>query len=351
MIWATRIYVVIVLVILVHWENAGAFESITDSIKYEISILDDDTTKVKLLCNLGRRYWYTNPDTSIILCKNAIALASDLDAAVQKGIAERYLAVALTYLTKYSKALDYCEQSLATLEAIPNFKEMAATYTSIGIIWYYQGDFPKAIDNYLKSLTLKEKINDKNGIAVALNNIGIIYWQQKELQQALKYYFKTLKLEKELIKEALDQGKTRNQTGVALTYNNIGNIYSDLALRAFENSDTSALKENYTKSMEYYSYSLKLQEKLGDKMTIASTVSNMSNIYNDLAKYELLKGNRGEMMDYFRIALTYEERAYKLRKELGDPKGIATSLINIGQIKLALHEPVEQLILDYGMPC
>jgi adenylate cyclase len=78
------------------------------------------------------------------------------------------------------------------------------------------------------------------------------------------------------------------------------------------------LKSNYPKALDYYQRSLKIYEEIGDKKGIANSLNNIGMIYKAQSKYPK--------------ALNYYQRSLKIAEEIGDKKGIASALISIGNI-------------------
>ena len=77
-------------------------------------------------------------------------------------------------------------------------------------------------------------------------------------------------------------------------------------------------KANYTQAVNYYERSLKIREEIGDKKGIAASLFNIGNIY-------LRQSN-------FPQALEYNQRSLIIEEEIGNKEGIANSLGNIGYI-------------------
>jgi adenylate cyclase len=77
-------------------------------------------------------------------------------------------------------------------------------------------------------------------------------------------------------------------------------------------------KGNYPKALEYWNRSLKVYEEVGDKKGISTTVSNIGNRYGSQGNYTK--------------ALEYYFRSFKIFEDIGDKSGMAKTLGNIGAI-------------------
>jgi signal transduction histidine kinase len=103
--------------------------------------------------------------------------------------------------------------------------------------------------------------------------------------------------------------------GIATSLNNIGLIYWNLS--------------NYDKTLEYYQKSLKIFEELENKRHIAHLLNNIGIVYKSL-------NDQDKALDYYL-------RSLKIKEQLGDKKGIANSLGNIGIIYKNLKKYDESL--------
>ncbi|MBA3665309.1 MAG: tetratricopeptide repeat protein [Bacteroidetes bacterium] len=275
----------------------------------------EDTNKVRHLHQFGWQLMYNNPDTSIVLGRQALQLAEILSFSTDKTIAragKKGIAKSLGLLgvfnhikSDYPIALDYYLKALKIADEIGNKKLIAENLSNIGNIYLEKADYPKALDYYFKAVKMAETLGDKKEIAQNLGNIGIAYTEKAEYPKSLHYYFKALKLDEEL----------GNKSGIARHLDNIGSVYRQQAAASTEHK---AKEELFNKALDYYFKALKLSEELGNKYGMADDLGNIGNVYN-------------LQTDYPR-ALDYYFRALKIKEELGDKGAIATNLGNIGTV-------------------
>lgn len=311
----------------------------------------------------------SNPDTSLILCKEALKLAKI--SQYKRGIAGAYQLMGKVYkvLSDYGAAMTYEDSALALftqlndtrnigtsnsaigmvyymqsdynkaaecfLKALAiagqqnNKYDIAENYTDLGIVYSHIGEYPKAIEYDVKALDMNERLGNKLGMARNYTNMGNIYDIQKDLKKALEYHNKALQLNKEV-------GSVR---GVGAEYTNIGLVYQE--------------QHNYPKALEYYFNALRIDEKASGKADIAIDYSNMGilfdAIYNDdSAKMGCAYINSGEtvftphsvLLD---SALSFENRALELDRQVGDKQneiyilqGIASILEKKQQVDKAI---------------
>ncbi|MCW5886446.1 MAG: tetratricopeptide repeat protein, partial [Candidatus Kapabacteria bacterium] len=136
------------------------------------------------------------------------------------------------------------------------------------------------------------ELGNKNSVALNLGNIGIIYGSQSEYSKALEYFHKSLKINEEL----------QNKEGIAGNLGNLGAIYN--------------YQSDIPKALEYYHKAFRINEEIGNKKGVAANLLNIGNIY----KYK---------SDYIRALENYQQ-ALKINEELGNKKGVANSLGYIG---------------------
>ena len=266
-----------------------------------------DTNKVNHLNALGRLLMFQNPDTAIILGKQALSLitpAQSIEFPDAKEVIENngimaFRAVTLGNLgiyyylkADYFNALEYYFKALKIDEALKNKKNIASHLCNIGLVYSFKGDYPISLDYYLKALKIGEEIGNKQILANTLNNIGIVYNNQYDYPKALHYYFMSLKRSEEI----------GNKMGIEQVLGDIGIVYDE--------------QKNYPKALEYDLKAFKIAEELGDKIGIARHTGNIGTIYND----------QGDFIK----ALKYNFKALKIAEELGEKNLIATNLSNIG---------------------
>ncbi|MCC6372433.1 MAG: tetratricopeptide repeat protein [Bacteroidia bacterium] len=200
-----------------------------------------------------------------------------------------------------------------------------------------------------KAKELSQKINYKKGEITALTIVGAAHFNKTEYRFAQNCYDSALKLCPELgmdvqryklyfnianvyyvlghYREALDKyqpclayyKKTKDLSGLANCYNNIGNVYS-----SYENKNESAL-ENYTEALKIYG-------QLGDKNKLATSYINIGAVYLNTSDFDKAYDNFNQSMNLYR--------------ENGDVAGIAGVYSNFGALFLK-QDKYEDALLNY----
>ncbi|MFC2107329.1 adenylate/guanylate cyclase domain-containing protein [Bacteroidota bacterium] len=138
---------------------------------------------------------------------------------------------------------------------------------------------------------------------------GVSWYLKGNYPKALDYYTQSLKLEEQI----------GDKSGISSSLNNIGLIYVN--------------QGDYRKALDYYTQGLKIDKQLGDQKGIAQSLNNIGIIYYNLGDYTM--------------ALDYHTQSLKIKEQIGDQKGVAASLNNIGLTYLGLRDYPKAL--DYYM--
>jgi len=175
----------------------------------------------------------------------------------------------------------------------------------------------KQARSYLdQAMTITQRSGYKKGIATTYMYLGYLAEDKADYSLALKEHFKALELQEEM----------NDDKGIAGSYNNIGLIYSH--------------QGNYPEALKSYFASLKIREKIGDKKGISGSYNNIGLIYYDQAIEEHDEKLRA---DKLQEALKNDLLSLKLRNEINDKAGLASSYNSIGSVYGALGNYKEAL--------
>jgi tetratricopeptide (TPR) repeat protein len=320
-----------------------------DSLNLALKNAKHDTSRAATLVALTEELVAFNIDTVIPLCWQALALIEKLPTFLKKEInVQRTQADALNNIGfiygnqgQIPEALEYYGKSLKIYEELPmesgqagDKRGIATSLNNIGAIYHNQGQIPEAIEYYGKSLKIQEEIGDKRGIANSLNNLGyIFYHNQGQIPEALDYFGRSLKIEEEI----------GNKSGIAISLNNIGLIYyaQGQAYTDHSNFDNHGERDSlFNKALYYYEKSLKIHEELGDMRGIATSLNNIGVFYHNQGKALSTDNYRGSQKEIIlNKALYYFGRSLKFFEELGDKQGIAFSLHDLASIEMIAGVP------------
>ncbi len=297
-------------------------ESTTDSLKSVLNTLEDDTTKVNVLLEIGSQLFRSQPDEAIRYSEEAISLSEKIN--FPKGQAYALKNIGLAYYIKgnYPEVLNYWEQSLAVFQSIEDQLGISNLLNNLGAVYFNQGDDPKALEYYLQSLLASEELGNQLRIATALTNIGAVYFNNPvNHDKARQYYLRALNISEEIGDPAAIGTSIVN---LGETYIANGKLDSALyffqrALVAYEDSGSNAayilnniakveaIRENHQEALAYHQKALDAASKVEAKLDITQSLNGIGHAYLTLAKTE-------QQPAYYTQAFNYLERAYEEAK-------------------------------------
>ena len=273
-----------------------------DSLSKVVKMAKGDTLEVNALYEMAWKLSENNPDTSIILDKQALQLSEKIEWLNGEAKSTNDLGWYCYLKGDYPSALDYTNKAITFYEELKDKRQIANMLGNIGLFYTEQGDYPKALEYQFKALKVAEEIGYKRLEGNTLGNIGIIYETQGDYSEALEYDGKTLKLAEELGNKLL-QGNTLLNMG--LVYKNRNDYpealdYNFKALKMTEDIGNSHLQgkifgnigivyqdqKNYAKGLEYQFKALKMAKEIGDKALQANTLGDIGTDYSQSGKFK-----------------------------------------------------------------
>jgi len=281
--------------------NISFSQSYKDSLLVKLNTYKNDTLKIKLLIEMGEKYYPTHPDTSYVYYKRALNLSKQLQDKKSEANSLLHLGEYLNYKELYKKSLEYYLNSIEIYQSINDKKGLANSYLYIGDSFAYLNSLEKTSEYFFKALDIYKEIGDKLGIAVIYNKLGTINYNQKIYVKALDYYLKSLEIYRVL----------NDKEGILSSYINIGNVVADqgrlddglmyyfksikltkelndfegLAINYLNIGDCYLVKADYEKAMNYFNKSLKLTEQFDYKSLHPMIYENIAETYLKLKNY------------------------------------------------------------------
>lgn len=172
------------------------------------------------------------------------------------------------------------------------------------LCWYYRDvSIDSAFSYGNKALKLSQKTKNRSGEAQAYNDLGILYYDSSNFKKAINYYKKTL-----VYRESIN-----DSVGLASIYNKLGIAYQ----RIFKMDSALVFATN----------ALKIYEAQKHIKYAALIRNNIANIYQDLKQY------KKALHAHLEVAETY--------KKINDYEGLTFSYTNIGNAYLFLNDTVQ----------
>lgn len=196
-----------------------------------------------------------------------------------------------------------------SLEALRIFEELqdehgqAVALNTMGNVYHSLGDYGNSLKSHVRSLKMKENIEDRKGTAQSLNNIGTVYHRLNDTARAMEYFLKSLKIDEDI----------GDRSGAGAVLNNIGLVYQEIG--------------EYEKALGFYMQSL--DQRDANNIRHAVLLMNIGNVYFKLGDHA--------------AARSYHTQSLRIKREIGDREGEATSLINMGELCEAMGDQDDAL--------
>ncbi len=235
-------------------------------------------------------------------------------------LGQSYYKIGLTfyYLSSYDNALAYLDTAILFSIESKNQKLQGKVYEAFARIKRETNELDEAIDFVNKAISIYLEIQDINGLANAYNSIGRIYFNLGENQKSIYNYNQSLNYWNQL----------NDKEGIAIQNVNIGNVYWKLG--------------DYEQAIKFLQEALKYFEGLNHKNGIATSLNSLGACYDHFTT----DNQSEENIKKLKTALSYYEKALKVKEELSDSIEISNSYLNIANVKSSLID--EHYIIAFG---
>ena len=259
-----------------------------EELKRLVAEQSNDSTKVNTLLDIASQLYGSQPDSSIVYSRKAIALATDI-----------------------------------------NFKKgLAYAHKNMGLGFYMKGEFSEVLIHWEKSLAIFEEINDQSGISNLLSNLGAVYQTKGNDPKALNYFIRSAKIAE----------KIQDSTRVGTAYLNMGGVYS--------NEETT-----YEDAFESFNKSKTIFSNMGYDEGVGAVAINMADLYIKINKPQDALPHLNDALEaYIRsgssLSYTYNlmGKAYKDLKKYGLAKEYQLKAIEAADLNDAKLEKTKALI-------
>jgi signal transduction histidine kinase len=345
-----------------------------DSLINILPLTTDKYDKATILNDLCLKLVYSDPDSSLVFGKMALAIGKSSNDDLIKGKSFNRIGIVYDVKNIWDSALIYYDSALYFSIRAADSVTIASAYNNIGLVYWNKSLYDKAIDNFFNSLKLFEKLGKKKGVANTYNNIGLILMEQGRDSAALFYQTSGLRIREEIGDEngindsrlniALLYWSTKQYDSSALNYRRVipfylqtnnhyalGTAYHGLA-QVFE------VKREWDSALFYFDKAVVNHLEVGNNYKAASSLLNKSFIYNEMGDRnnelkillragELVKDKSTERVRskiLFQLALLYHDLGhYKKSSEIFlEFKTIRDSMYDVDR-----DEKIEQIKVQY----
>lgn len=202
------------------------------------------------------------------------------------------------------EAVKDASQALLIADRYKLGSERACACLILASGYHKAGVYDRALERAQQALKGFEQAQDKTGLADTYEQLGNIYWKLQDPAKVREYYSKSLALRRKL--------GSKEQLADAL--NNQG-----IVLLHFLNQPDEALKK--------YREALSMSREIGYKLGMAHSTNNIGNYY-------IVTGD-------ITTAKDYEERSLRLYRECGDQNRVAINLLIVGYLDQLSGDPLK----------
>jgi tetratricopeptide (TPR) repeat protein len=186
-------------------------------------------------------------------------------------------------LAKYEKALDIQDRMLELRERLfgKEVNEYAKGLNLKAVIFRELRKYNEALELHNQAISIRENKKElKKDLAVSYNNISLIYSDLKKIGLSLQFAKEALEISENIL--------DCNHFSLAISYGNISMIYRDL--------------EEYDLSLDYAKKALAISEKIlvNNHISLSIDYGNISLVYHNLKKYNF-------SLDYAKKSLEISE--------------------------------------------
>jgi tetratricopeptide (TPR) repeat protein len=204
---------------------------------------------------------------------------------------------------QYAKAIEYYSKALDMAIEKKHQVSQARCFYNIGASYSEQGDsafkmknetyaksrYSKALEYHNKSLAISEKLDEKTGVYLNYNMLGNIYKASKEFDKANEFYNKSLKLAEEL----------GDKSGVGITMFNLGEVIT----RRVSDANKAGRLTAYRKALPFFESSYRACIEIGDMNGRVESLVPLYSLMDSL-------GDRGRAFDYYKEYIQYRDSIY-----------------------------------------
>lgn len=204
------------------------------------------------------------------------------------------------HLSQFQKAIAVYSNALTEKADFITGKDSTLIYRHLGDIHFYLGNFQAAYQYHLRALKINEASGNTKEIANFYYAEGLIFSKQHKYKAALKSYIKSLHLTR--------QGADTSM--VADLYSVIGDIYFEI--------------DSVDLAIQYQQAAFKKDSLIDYQYGMGYGYFAMGKSYAALKEFDR--------------SLAFFNKAYKIRKKIGDPGEIAENLAEMGKLNNAINQ-------------
>ncbi len=317
-------YLHIILLIGVHLccfsQNSQLLDSISteriNSLKQQLFLAKEDSSRIRLMTQIGFVYEVINADSSIKYTGAGPALARQLGYFLAEAALMTNLGSVLRQQGKLAESLDLLFNALKIAQTKNKTQEIAKIYRRLSDVYFDLENFPKALEYLKQALIIDEENQNKRSAAIDHMSLGTVYekmnnldaasfhtekaFQQKEhIEDFIQYAYQAFG-NIQLKKQNFENAESLFREGLLISEKN-----SDIKTASEICADISALfiKVNQRDSAIYYaSKGFEYGQKVSSKQGVIRSASMLAEMYDSTQPIMAL--------NYFKIASSAKDSLF-----------------------------------------
>ncbi|MDD2196635.1 MAG: tetratricopeptide repeat protein [Bacteroidales bacterium] len=335
----------VIVLMLLGFSFSSLANPYIDSLKRVEALADHDSTRYKVLFDLGLAYYDSVYDKSIHYFEQALAISTKRNAWEQ--VADIHHRIAMLYFNQgeFDKSLFECQNALSVYTVHNDAKGAGEVNNSIGVLYKTWGRYSKALEYFFLALSEHEKIGYSAGIGMASNNIGQIFFYLEDYKKAIDYFTIYYEISKSSGTAYAVAGVANNiaasyvelnQHEKAInSYKEAAHIYDSLNLAfgvAIINDNIGSLlakNHDYQGALKHHLGAMQVFIDIGNKTRLSYVLKNVGYAYFKLNDYTKSK--------------QYLLQGMQLAKELKHQETLKLIYFHLSQVFEATHKPSQAL--------
>lgn len=322
-------------------------QSPLDSLNQTIRELETSRPEyLETLLHIAKHYAETDPDTALVLGKEALTIASVQNRDSIMGQSYVALSMAHSFLATYDSSTHYSILALEVAEEFSDTVTMIDAYNNLGIDFMYQEEDEKSVSYFQRVELLSSAYGDSLRWGHALNNLGMMSGFEGKSKKELNYYeqaeliFKNIGEKDGLANVLLNSGTTYT---VLEQYKKANELYAQALTIYEEIGSTSGLQNTLQSAAENFMYMGDFEAS--EKMAIRALdlVKKFQFAQDEIYTYDLLSQLAVERNDY-RKAYEYAQKESAKKEEVFTAE--KSQQISELETKYQTEKKVQQLALN-----
>lgn len=281
------------------WKNQGKPKEALPFMKKSLELTKDSTNMAGMMLNIGNNY------KELGRLKEAAdyhlkSLALFEKVGNKKGQSFAYNSLGSDYvqMQKWKKAGVYYEKSLKIKEELKDKRGLITTLGGLGNVRMELGEYAAAISLFERELVLANEMQTPMDQGHAYHHLGQVYYKMKESEKSKANYIKALAAAKQVKDEAW-----------------ISWIESNLQKLDEDKLSTKTREDGLLKTLHQY-------EEVGDRISIANSLENISDFYSEQKDYARAYSNlrRSKNINDSSRGLSVDEQLRSLEERYANEK-------------------------------